>query len=448
MKKLYLYALGLAMGQFVPTVMNAQTSGTVTIRSFEDDIAFGGCFWGVSPNGQYAVGFSEMFTGNSFIWDRETDELKLIEGSYENQSCAYGVSDDGTVVGSFLDENSLSRYGEPCMVPGFWKDGVWTALERLEGVTLSGQGLDGDAKKISRDGRIIGGYLKRADYKYFPCIWVDGVMQPGATDELRGQGGILWSMSDDGTLLGGRAEHESGAGSPALWSEGQTIRLAGEVWDEETEEYFFQGSTSSISRNGEYAAGLFSYDGGMAQQPFIWSKENGFKYIAENGSCTHINDEGMAFGVDGYMGSPFIYKNGTMENLTDYLKSEYEYNSSDYIQYVLDASDNSRVMGGWTMHTVPMGTIMKPVLAIINVDDKIASSKADYGVNVRVEGNTLFVTGKGDIAYSDVKVYDSVGACVAELPVGKESVEIPQSGAYIVRISGNQGISAHKIMIP
>ena len=99
---------------------------------------------GVSLNGEWAVGFGTEYSQHSFIWNRTTGEYSLITGSYEDLSYAYGVSNDGTVVGAFY-EDTEGNGGLGYMLPGIWKDGVWTKLQmerETTGVYISGHPLD------------------------------------------------------------------------------------------------------------------------------------------------------------------------------------------------------------------------------------------------------------------------------------------------------------------
>lgn len=445
MKNFYLLLSGLMLSPVLSTVSKAESKGTVNVRIFDEEYSFGGSFFGVSSNGRYAVGHSRDFTQQAFIWDRETDEFTRIEGSYNGIAYANGVSDDGTVVGAYLDETVLSNYGEPAIIPGLWKDGVWLPLERIAGSSLFGQGMDGEAKCISADGRIIGGYLADGNRHYLPAVWIDGVLQPYGGDPVEGQGSFIWAMSQDGSVWGGKAEFESGAASPAVWTQnGKLTRVAGEVWNDE-QEYFFYGITGSISPSGEYAAGYFSYNGASAQQPFVWSKDGGRLYIAEEGTSTVVTDAGTVYGVDGYLGSPFIYKEGQINNLTDQLKETYDYLSEDYVQYVLATSRNEFVLAGWTAVEHSMGTVMQPALAVIDAPQGIASSATENDIQVIVNGNQIRVMNADEGA--DIKLYDMAGRCIVAFQDGREGAYVPSPGVYMLKTMNNSNLISRKVFV-
>ena len=122
---------------------------------------------GVSLNGEWAVGFGTEYSQHSFIWNRTIGEYSLITGSYEDLSYAYGVSNDGTVVGAFY-EDTEGNGGLGYMLPGIWKDGVWTKLQ-MENTFVPTEGLEasvnGEACFISGDGAVITGYIQSSSFK-------------------------------------------------------------------------------------------------------------------------------------------------------------------------------------------------------------------------------------------------------------------------------------------
>lgn len=447
MKNLYLLMGGLLLSPVLSDAVRAESEGVVNVRLFEEEFTFGGCFYGVSENGRYAVGHSREFTALAFIWDRQTDEIKIIEGAYNNLSYAYAVANDGTVVGAYKDESVISRYGEPAIVPGKWRDGVWVPLERIPNSDLFGQGMDGEAKWISPDGRIIGGYVPNVGRKYVPALWIDGVLQPYEGDPVEGQGSFVLTMSDDGAIWGGKAEFECGATSAAIWRDnGKLTRVAGETWDWDVNEYFFYSDVSCISPNGKYACGTFVSDGVSDQRPFIWTEEGGTQYIAQSGACICITDDGTTYGVNGFLGSGIIYKDGQITNLTAYLKDKYEYTDDGSIQYVLGVSKDQSLLAGWNVFNHAMGAIMKPALVFIDgIANNIGSTKADYSVNIGVEGNVISLF--GETGNLEVKVYDAVGTCVGTFGAGQQSLEIAGNGVFMVRISGSNGIMTRKVVI-
>ncbi len=433
MRNYYILVLGLAIS---PLISTAQNQAEVKVRYFEEDFVFGGSFQNVSANGRFAVGCSREFTGNSFMWDRETDEIKVLEGSFENQAWATSVADDGTVAGCFLDENTLDNDGFPSMIPGTWKDGVWTALPRKATIVPRGNGMDGDANYISPDGSIVAGYLIQDNFKYIPAIWKNGVLQEYTGSTLHGQGGFLYSVSDNAEVWAGKAEHEEGAVSPAVWlNGGELIRVDGETFDLDSDDYFYYGVTRSISPNGRYAGGYFDPFGAYGEKPFIWTQENGREYIAEGGMVSVVTDTGDAYGATGYMGSAFIYKNKEYQSLSQYMSDNYGYNGS-MIENVLGVSKDESLIGGWSVYATGMGAVMQPVLLTIDSADGIRSV-GDEELTMRVEGDILYIGESSSERYDQIAIYDAVGALIGIHSIEMKQISLPGRGVYVVSVSGN-----------
>lgn len=306
----------------------AQDNGETIVPDFTDeanDYLYGATAYGVSANGEWAVGYGDEFTMSSFIWNRTTGQWQCITGapyttSERDRSECYAVSNDGVVVGGVETKKGY-------LSPGFWKDGVWTVLDE-------GYGQVSQASAISPDGRIITGQIKRTvektyyeydytkndyDYSnpkkkstaiYVPVQWLDGVLQ--LTSDLPswypepdkvGTGIYCLRASDDGKALALNYEHPSGSRAPAALIDGKLKFFYGEKdIDVNTDAYFFFGETTNVSRNGKFFCGYFSETGDAYDT-------KGFVYNVEKDELTEVGgfpsivlNDGTYFTADGLTG--------------------------------------------------------------------------------------------------------------------------------------------------
>ena len=181
--------LATALTGCLATAQNifAQDERPKMIATFYFTQEIPGIVQAVSDNGRYAVGYDELTTNASFIWDRETKEFVDVFGVDEEGNMAQGyscalqdVADDGTAVGYYQD----ATLG---IVPGIYKDGTWTPLPTL----VEKNSAAVSAMCISPDGSLIGGqvsgHIATSDAlpgqtietggATVPVLWRDGMWQ-------------------------------------------------------------------------------------------------------------------------------------------------------------------------------------------------------------------------------------------------------------------------------
>lgn len=398
MRKKLLLFLGLAtISAGFHCVQAQDTTPKVKVYNIStdlDSLFAGSAVYGVSANGEYAVGHGTDYSEMAFIWKQTDGTFQQIKGSFGDVACAYSVSNDGTVVGCFASDNNgeIKEGGLPYMVPGYWKDGVWTALP-LACPIVQGKdgGLNGEARFISADGSVITGYINRPFERNFydeegnltetrkvnllcPAVWIDGELQrafrnlPHGDDVQQG----MWSMcpsSDDGTIMAGVYEHPTGSRAPVVWNNGEIRFLYGEndidIW---VDEYFFEGFMAAVSPNGKYAGGYWQPQGVGGQMYAILYdvEEDKVEQLDGWGSVTAILDDGTVFGTTGEMGSGLIRKHAYNGSLSGYLEvfcGNYEGGSLPGI--IFGASTDGRVLGGWYPRVEGIGLMMAPSVVVI-----------------------------------------------------------------------------------
>ena len=401
---------------------------------------------GVSLNGEWAVGFGTEYSQHSFIWNRTTGEYSLITGSYEDLSYAYGVSNDGTVVGAFY-EDTEGNGGLGYMLPGIWKDGVWTKLQ-MENTFVPTEGLEasvnGEACFISGDGAVITGYIQSTSFKrnfydasgalvetrnvslMRPAVWTKqsngtyklqrkpSTMPTG--DELQ-QG--IWSRygsSQDGTVISVVADHPSGSRSPGVVINGELTRIYGkediDVNSDETQ-YFYDGVSVTVSPNGKYVPGYWSATGsGFDLQAFVYDTETETVEELEGwGAATVALDDGSIFGFDGYMGNA-LYRNADKSyngSFSDYLNLYYGGYEGNLPQTILSASGDGKTIGGWYAEADAIGAVMYPSIVVLN---GAPNAEPDHVAEWKNDQRTIIVLGDEVIAPMAVKVelYSAQGA--------------------------------------
>lgn len=401
---------------------------------------------GVSLNGEWAVGFGTEYSQHSFIWNRTTGEYSLITGSYEDLSYAYGVSNDGTVVGAFY-EDTEGNGGLGYMLPGIWKDGVWTKLQ-MENTFVPTEGLEasvnGEACFISGDGAVITGYIQSTSFKrnfydasgalvetrnvslMRPAVWTKqsngtyklqrkpSTMPTG--DELQ-QG--IWSRygsSQDGTVISVVADHPSGSRSPGVVINGELTRIYGkediDVNSDETQ-YFYDGVSVTVSPNGKYVPGYWSATGsGFDLQAFVYDTETETVEELEGwGAATVALDDGSIFGFDGYIGNA-LYRNADKSyngSFSDYLNLYYGGYEGNLPQTILSASGDGKTIGGWYAEADAIGAVMYPSIVVLN---GAPNAEPDHVAEWKNDQRTIIVLGDEVIAPMAVKVelYSAQGA--------------------------------------
>lgn len=436
MKKHLLSLLGCGVLALGTSAYAQQTK--VQVYTLEDDPELseelaGAYVSGVSANGQFATGTSEEYSDYSFIWSRATGRYTLIGGALDDKTLAYGVANDGTVVGVYADDNDgeVASGKTPYWIPGVYKDGKWTALELA--VPKAKGDVNGQALWVSGDGRIVTGFIN--DYftrsfdddgdgitdrtkevkLYRPAVWIDGKLQPrwenypSADDVLQGCFST-GNSSEDGKVLAGYMEHPTGSRAPAVWVDGEMRLLYGQHdIDIDLDSYFFSGQCSSVSPNGKYVGGYFAPEGDDGYSPSI-----GFVHDIENNTTTELDNcglvyytfnDGTAVGSSGYLGACTFYKDGEATGISEYLTKNYaEPEGGTLPLAVMSASADGRVMAGYYVDMSDMGAIMYPSIVCVEGDDTGIHSTTAAHEGITMRYGVVMADGAESIA-----IYDTTG---------------------------------------
>ncbi len=348
----------------------------------------GSQFSKVSSNGRYAIGFVSDNLG--FCYDILTGTQTTIlgpEGTVENNQPLDGcetadIADNGTMVGTFrspdavmyvTDENGDQLYddeGNPVisnpLVPGVYRNGVWTELERRDDlIPLFGNKIDGWATSVTADGRYAVGTVRMPGGQGWglmnACIWdiSTGKLKQQFDGCTQGQGGNAYNCSDDGTKAVGWVDRGDNIRRPAVWTDGSLTALDA------------PGEMCAISSNGKF------FGGKANDMPILWTPEGGVKELPLHlgqygGVVCGIADDGTAVGYSfddwGTLRLPFIVTpDGTFHDLVEYMEDVYGYTQpgdllppdlqgvdlSTYMFVPLDISADGKVICGYSAMLEP-----------------------------------------------------------------------------------------------
>ena len=328
MKKFYLL-LALLLTCFMGG--QAQTGGkTVLLYGLRDYSVFA-----LSPNGQWATGAFTNGLGSyyAFSWNLVTGDCVLLSGG-NNQSVGYGVSNDGTVVGTY-SSSEVSENGAVVECAAYCTpDGTWHILGGANG----GYAVGGQALCVSGNGEYIGGAMTISG-RWSPVVWKNGefhknlcIMEGGSLQQ-----GAVFSISGDGSVAGGWTYTSTSGG------ERESVYWDVENWNEETADAY---TMLTFDGNPFYAVRGISPDGNY----LVYMSAGGVTYVRniETGEDTRvpglegvemwelnynaINDQRMAVGSEsiGNGGSyiravvTYVDENGDMVTrpIDDYVREQ------------------------------------------------------------------------------------------------------------------------------
>lgn len=422
------------------SAMLAQNYQPSTLYAGEFDAAsmegFYGTVYGVSANGQYAVGVDDLFESGCFIWNRSTGKYEMIDlGNYVS-----GVSNDGVIVGEYWIEIPGTD-GMTASKPGYYKNGEWHPLpiHRLD-VDLIDD-YNGRASAISPDGKFIAGFTLDADvFRLRPILWEwdetagDYVIKNDFEDiEPMGNGWVVNGMSNDGTILSGFCEWGSGARSAAVIVNGVEKRLTclkdplDAYLEDGVEGYIDTEGNAIVSGNGQHVVGHYAESAnGFGTKGWYWNTSMDQVEYNEGNPYTCVSDDGVIFGSIGLMGSPCKVENGIATDLNTLYDLT---NDAGFVTTPMACSADGSVLGGFIVSSGGIGAVPIPYVLVMGESGAVLSTKGDTNV-VIMHNNTLLISGE----YDKALVYNMQGMCVAESNEGNIDMNNAPAGIYVVKV--------------
>lgn len=170
----------------------------------------------ISANGKWACGSYLDYNNSSygFRWNLETDEIEMLDTS--NESSVKGISNDGTVIGTFKDY-TYNANGASASMAGYWKDNKWNRIEEIPNGTS-----EASAVSISPDGHYIAGYATvNGSQKAY--VWKDGKI----IRELKDMGSFVRpaAISSDGQNVTGWMWDSEQQRRAVIWTSDGSYKL-------------------------------------------------------------------------------------------------------------------------------------------------------------------------------------------------------------------------------
>lgn len=410
-----------------------------------------GSIYGVSANGEYAVGYDDFVGSCAFMWTRSTGEFEMIDLA----SMMMDVANDGTAVGNYFVEIPASEDGSFASRPGYYKNGEWKPLPiyrsevLLTPATGESDDMNGCAMAISADAQFIAGYITDANvYKLFPVLWKwnEELQDYEIAEEYVNiqenidaldcpYGWVVKDMSDDGTVLSGYSEWGSGARSAAVLINGEEVRLTTLIDPLEKDPDGVMGIRADtegdafVSDNGEYVAGFFSEDMGIYNS-FTWAPGQESP-VYENSSRIYrtVDNDGTIYGSTTIGGDASMYKDG-QEIL---LRNAYAWETpaGAYLSTIFAHSTGAEVLGGIAYVSFSMGAIHIP--AVLDTNPSAAVNAVEKKANdVVMASGWAFINGE----YDSAMVYNMQGVLVATAHSGNIDMNYLPAGVYVVVVDG------------
>ena len=277
MNKNLTYFLLIITFTLPPVELSAQTTAEFI------NLGFGGAAK-VSNNGLYVCG--NNFPSPGFLWRESTGRVNIGSGYTE----AFGVSDNGVVVGTYLDSTLLDPSGKPTRRAGYFENNEWNPLPGYPSYPVLDSMSFTHAYGISGDGTMIVGMQ-----------WV-----PGYRAEA-----VYWDSQRNINLLG-----RTGGGSS-------------------------RANDVAINDTGFVIVGWDGEQNGPGRRAFYWDPAphfmGGYDPTYPDGQCEGLNSDGSKI-VGGSVGVPFIY---SLTTGIEWITTAY----FSYASYAKDISDNDIVVG-------------------------------------------------------------------------------------------------------
>lgn len=269
--------------------------------------------YAISPNGKWACGAYNDYsnTDYGFRWNLETGVVELL--STTTSSLGWSISDDGVVAGTFTDDQVLGN-GTPVLMAGYWKDGNWHHLEMPAGVDGAGKGFG-----ISTDGHYMSGYVSIGGI-YNPYIWKDGKI---FRDLSGGFDGIPWCIAPDGLSAAGwgdpshsfsrRSIYWAPDGTTKYLSDADNSWCGAQKFSPDGKKILFWGGWNEDETEWARLAAIYDVETG---------KVDSIPALTDNGELSVFGISNSYTVVGSASGGGFIYKDGKIYDVMDYLEDK------------------------------------------------------------------------------------------------------------------------------
>lgn len=419
---------------FIPLAL-AQSSDETSLEVYTWDGSYdvdgetsylAGPMYNVSGNGEWAVGYDDFCAGASYVWNRTTGDLEIVLDAY-----IYDVADDGTMVGTFVDDEGYCH-------AGYCKDGEWTELPLPESASATTSiTYAPSATMISDDGTVISGSYGAAIMK--PLQWIDGELKEFSDIPSRNVGTLFVDQSQDGSILVGLTASTVGDHLPCYYKDSLVLvyenpeGVDAEAADSDLRTYWIEGRVQHIGTDG-IAYGFYSDENG---ESVIFSVDTSTGIVAEADAVLMGEAEEGLY----YTSEMQVYDGTTFTDVSDYLNISFEGSGISAV------SNDGMVIVGAGYHTTSFGSTPFPF-----VIDRAAPPYTSGIECVEAEAQTsLKVGSNGQINFSDgvvaVKVFDVQGREVETCIGSSVNLSAQPKGTYLLRATDAKGqVSTFKVI--
>jgi uncharacterized membrane protein len=229
----------------------------------------------ISKNGEFVCGMN--YPAPAYIWSQGRGRIELTVGEFSE---AYGVSNNGKVVGRFYDPTLPAPSGNPTLRAGYWEIGSWNALEGLDGLVPLDELSFTHAYGISADGTTIVGMQWHPNWSVEAVRWVNGNAE--GLGQTFGENSRANVVSSDGSIVAGWNAGQAGIPDREAYYWDPTPHFLGGF-----DQSYLVGECGGISSDGSIIVGTSVW-------PFIWTAATGMKHVVADSSDY---DQGYSLGV-------------------------------------------------------------------------------------------------------------------------------------------------------
>ena len=400
----------------------------------------------LSPNGKWACGNINDGYSRGFRWDLTTGEVLELSPMGSN-STALCVANDGTVAGTFMDDEALPNHAT-IECAGYWRAGRWHHVGNgfIDPVQSERDGTV--AYAISPNAKYLGG-LALIDNCYTPVAWnleTGEMTKYFIHKNANGQGaGSIFAITDDGVAAGYSYHPVKMNRTPTIWTTPTDTLLpayemvgpfcsAGHISSDGTKVLCYD-RVVDLSTPEHKATKVASFDN-LFSFEFFTVNNNG---IVGGYTQTGMMDASSAtFIKDGQMVSAASYLEGLGVDLSNYLAVVRAYGiSDDEKTFALMAYDKDEVIRSIvvkldqnTTNPAPVGLRAHALSGIGGVEltwrAPIGAETLPVGYNVLRNGvkvNTATVT---DLHYVDQNLADGNYTYTVQAVYAQQSSEASQ----------------------
>ncbi len=236
---------------------------------------------GISKDGNYVCG---NYFPTPFIWSEATGRVPI--GTLEGES--YSVSNNGIVVGRFLD-SSLTIGGSPVVRAGYFANNQWYSFEGIPGIPPLDPTSFTHCYGINSEGTKAVGMVWHEGWRVEACYWSIPDTGIGLLGQAGGYNSRANAISNDGSIIAGWDGEQNGPDRRAFYWNPVPHFMGG------FDPTYLVGESSGMNSDGSVIVGGSVW-------PFIWTEATGMQQVVADtsqywtGQTIGVSDNGILVG--------------------------------------------------------------------------------------------------------------------------------------------------------